>query len=177
MISHLYEDFGTEVASMLDGMFSFIILDKRSNTFYAARDPLGVTPLYIGWGKDGSVWISSEMKCLKDDCARFQQFPPGHFYTSKSGEFSRYFNPEFYLGFEAQPGRIPSKPVDLPALRTAFETAVEKRLMSDVPFGVLLSGGLDSSLVAAIAARKLGAGGAAAENAVVWTFSLRSSHT
>lgn len=70
MISHLYEDHGVAVASMLDGMFSFVVLDKRTNTMYAARDPIGITSLYIGWGKDGSVWVASEMKCLKDECAR-----------------------------------------------------------------------------------------------------------
>lgn len=156
VISHLYEDHGDKVASMLDGMFSFCILDKNTNTFYAARDPIGITSLYIGWGKDGSVWVSSEMKCLKDDCTRFQQFPPGHFYNSKTGTFTRYYNPQFYLNFEATPPVTPSTPYDPKVLREAFEAAVEKRLMSDVPFGVLLSGGLDSSLVAAIAARKIG---------------------
>lgn len=65
VISHLYELYGDEVASMLDGFFAFVILDKRTNTFYAARDPIGITCMYIGWGKDGSVWLSSEMKCLK----------------------------------------------------------------------------------------------------------------
>ena len=65
MISHLYELYGEEVASMLDGFFAFSVLDTRTNTFYAARDPIGVTCLYIGWGRDGSVWLSSEMKCLK----------------------------------------------------------------------------------------------------------------
>lgn len=65
VISHLYELYGEEVASMLDGFFAFVILDKRTNTFYAARDPIGITCMYIGWGKDGSVWLSSEMKCLK----------------------------------------------------------------------------------------------------------------
>jgi asparagine synthase (glutamine-hydrolysing) len=65
VISHLYELHGEQVASMLDGMFSFVVLDKRSGSFYAARDPIGVTSLYIGWGKDGSVWVSSEMKCIK----------------------------------------------------------------------------------------------------------------
>mmetsp|Transcript_25705 Transcript_25705/g.56002 ORF Transcript_25705/g.56002 Transcript_25705/m.56002 type:complete len:581 (+) Transcript_25705:100-1842(+) len=153
VISHLYELHGEEVASMLDGFFAFVVLDKNTNSFYAARDPLGVTCMYIGWGRDGSVWLSSEMKCIKDDCARFQQFPPGHYYSSKTGEFKRYFNPKFYLDHEAKPERFPSTPLDLVALRTAFETSVKKRMMSDVPFGVLLSGGLDSSLVAAIAAR------------------------
>jgi len=156
VISHLYEDYGEQVAGMLDGMFSFVILDKNTNSFYAARDPIGITSLYIGWGKDGSLWVSSEMKCIKDDCARFQQFPPGHYYSSKTGTFVRYYNPRFYLDFEAQPLRCPSTPYDPVVLRHAFEAAVEKRLMSDVPFGVLLSGGLDSSLVASIASRKIG---------------------
>ena len=70
VISHLYEDYGEQVAGMLDGMFSFVILDKNTNSFYAARDPIGITSLYIGWGKDGSLWVSSEMKCIKEDCAR-----------------------------------------------------------------------------------------------------------
>ena len=65
VISHLYELYGEQVASMLDGMFSFTILDKRTNSFYAARDPIGITSCYIGWGADGSVWVSSEMKCIK----------------------------------------------------------------------------------------------------------------
>jgi asparagine synthase (glutamine-hydrolysing) len=65
VISHLYELFGSDVASMLDGFFAFVILDKNNNTFYAARDPIGITCMYIGWGRDGSVWLSSEMKCLK----------------------------------------------------------------------------------------------------------------
>lgn len=155
VISHLYELYGEEVAGMLDGFFAFVVLDTRNNTFYAARDPLGVTCMYIGWGRDGSVWLSSEMKCLKDDCTRFQQFPPGHYYSSKTSSFSRYYNPKFYLDFEAKPQRFPDTPYDPVVLRKAFEASVEKRMMSDVPFGVLLSGGLDSSLVAAIAARKI----------------------
>mmetsp|Transcript_4497 Transcript_4497/g.7583 ORF Transcript_4497/g.7583 Transcript_4497/m.7583 type:complete len:584 (+) Transcript_4497:64-1815(+) len=155
VISHLYELFGNDVASMLDGFFVFVILDTRTNSFYIARDPIGVTCLYIGWGRDGSIWASNEMKCLKDDCTRFQQFPPGHYYSSKTGEFHRYYNPKFLTDFEATPERFPSTPLDLTLLRTTFEASVEKRLMSDVPFGVLLSGGLDSSLVAAVANRVL----------------------
>ncbi|KAI8466925.1 MAG: asparagine synthase [Monoraphidium minutum] len=155
VISHLYEDHGEKVASMLDGMFSFVLLDQNTNSFYAARDPIGITSLYIGWGRDGATWVASEMKCLKDECVRFQQFPPGHYYSSRTGEFTRYYNPQFYLDFEASPQRTPSAPYEPKVLREAFEAAVEKRMMSDVPFGVLLSGGLDSSLVASIAARKI----------------------
>uniref|UniRef100_A0A7S3R4C0 Asparagine synthetase [glutamine-hydrolyzing] n=1 Tax=Dunaliella tertiolecta TaxID=3047 RepID=A0A7S3R4C0_DUNTE len=155
VISHLYEMHGEEVASMLDGFFAFVILDTRDNSFYVARDPFGVTCMYIGWGKDGSLWVSNEMKCLKDDCTRFEQFPPGHYFSSKTNSYTRYFNPQYYLDFEAQPPRYPTGALDLGALRTSFERAVEKRLMSDVPFGVLLSGGLDSSLVASVASRKM----------------------
>lgn len=70
---------------MLDGMFSFVLVDNRDNSFIAARDPIGISPLYYGWGADGSVWFASEMKALKDDCERFEIFPPGHIYSSKAG--------------------------------------------------------------------------------------------
>ncbi|CAI0399956.1 unnamed protein product [Linum tenue] len=134
---------------MLDGMFSFVLLDTRDNSFIVARDAVGITSLYIGWGLDGSIWISSELKGLNDDCEHFQCFPPGHLYSSNNGGFRRWYNPIWFS--EA----IPSSPYDPLALRRAFENAVIKRLMTDVPFGVLLSGGLDSSLVASITARHL----------------------
>jgi hypothetical protein len=69
-------------------------------------DPIGITSLYIGWGRDGATWVASEMKCLKDECVRFQQFPPGHYYSSKTGEFTRYYNPKFYLDFEVGGGGL-----------------------------------------------------------------------
>ncbi|CAI0387684.1 unnamed protein product [Linum tenue] len=134
---------------MLDGMFSFVLLDTRDNSFIVARDAVGITSLYIGWGLDGSIWISSELKGLNDDCEHFQCFPPGHLYSSKNGGFRRWYNPIWFS--EA----IPSSPYDPLVLRRAFENAVIKRLMTDVPFGVLLSGGLDSSLVASITASHL----------------------
>uniref|UniRef100_A0A0E0LA79 Asparagine synthetase [glutamine-hydrolyzing] n=1 Tax=Oryza punctata TaxID=4537 RepID=A0A0E0LA79_ORYPU len=118
VIAHLYEEYGEEFVDMLDGMFAFVLLDTRDKSFIAARDAIGICPLYMGWGLDGSVWFSSEMKALSDDCERFISFPPGHLYSSKTG-------------------------------------AIIKRLMTDVPFGVLLSGGLDSSLVASVVSRHL----------------------
>ncbi|CAA6654745.1 unnamed protein product [Spirodela intermedia] len=152
VIAHLYEEHGENFIDMLDGIFSFVLLDKRNNTFLAARDAIGVTPLYIGWGLDGSVWISSEMKGLNDDCEHFEH------------GFRRWYNPPWFSE------TIPSVPYDPLVLRKAFEDAVIKRLMTDVPFGVLLSGGLDSSLVASVTARHL-AGSKAAEQ---WGTQLHS---
>uniref|UniRef100_A0A1J3HEI5 Asparagine synthetase [glutamine-hydrolyzing] n=1 Tax=Noccaea caerulescens TaxID=107243 RepID=A0A1J3HEI5_NOCCA len=149
VIAHLYEEHGEEFVDMLDGVFSFVLLNTRDNSFMVARDAIGVTPLYIGWGTDGSVWISSEMKGLNEDCEHFEAFPPGNLYSSKSGGFKQWYNPPWYNEI------VPSTPYEPLALRSAFEDAVVKRLMSDVPFGVLLSGGLDSSLVASITARHL----------------------
>ncbi|KAL9994946.1 Asparagine synthetase [glutamine-hydrolyzing] [Helianthus debilis subsp. tardiflorus] len=149
VIAHLYEEHGEDFVDMLDGMFSFVLLDTRNNTYIAARDAIGITSLYIGWGLDGSVWISSELKGLNDDCEHFEVFPPGHLYSSKTGGFKRWYNPLWFAE------TIPSTPYDPLVLRRAFENAVIKRLMTDVPFGVLLSGGLDSSLVASITARYL----------------------
>ncbi|XP_064938036.1 asparagine synthetase [glutamine-hydrolyzing]-like isoform X2 [Musa acuminata AAA Group] len=164
VIAHLYEEYGEGFMDMLDGIFSFVLLDTRDDSFIAARDAIGITPLYIGWGLEGSVWISSEMKGLNDDCKRFEVFPPGHMYTSKGGSHERWYKPPWYA--EA----IPSAPYDPLVLREAFEKAVIKRLMTDVPFGVLLSGGLDSSLVAAVICRHM-AGTSAAEK---WGTQLHS---
>ena len=136
-----------ELPSRLRGMFSVIIYDKRDGSFYAFRDHLGKTPLYMGWAADGSTWLSSEMKGLSANCVRFECFPPGHTFSSKTGAMTRWYNP---------PWMNPSSPFssfDAVALREAFTNAVRRRMMSDVPWGVLLSGGLDSSLVAAVASR------------------------
>lgn len=134
------------MASKLRGMYAMTILDKRTNTFSAIRDHVGIIPLYIGYGSDGSVWIASEMKALAQDCERFEQFPPGHYYSSVTGKLTRWYNPVW---------RAPTEyaPYDATALRQAFEHSVKQHMMSDVPWGVLLSGGLDSSLVASVASR------------------------
>ncbi|KAH0922666.1 LOW QUALITY PROTEIN: hypothetical protein HID58_022684, partial [Brassica napus] len=150
VISHLYEEHGENFVDMLDGVFSFVLLDTRDNSFMVARDAIGVTSLYIGWGLDGSVWISSEMKGLHEDCEHFEVFPPGLLYSSKSGGFKQWYNPPWYNE------SVPSTPYEPLAVRHAFEAAVTKRLMSDVPFGVLLSGGLDSSLLPSLPVTWLG---------------------
>jgi len=144
----LYQQVGIEkFPSMLRGMFSFIIYDKKDNSFYAVRDHVGITPLYIGYGADGSIWISSELKALCSDCARFDQFLPGHYFSSKTNSLTLWYKPLW------RSVDIPNESYNPVILRDAFEKAVKRRMMSDVPWGVLLSGGLDSSLVASIASR------------------------
>jgi asparagine synthase (glutamine-hydrolysing) len=132
----------------LNGIFAFALWDKAAARVLVARDPIGVVPLYWGHDAQGRLRVASELKALVDTCADAAQFPPGHYYDSATGELVRYYQ-QSWRDYDAVQG----KPVDLAELREAFERAVERQLMSDVPYGVLLSGGLDSSLVAAVAAR------------------------
>ncbi|MBW2732320.1 MAG: asparagine synthase B [Deltaproteobacteria bacterium] len=145
VIVHLYEERGPELVAELDGVFAFVLSDQKTGRVLAARDPMGVVPLYWGWGEDGSTWFASELKALEGVCERFEPFPPGHRYAD--GELTRYYEPAWR---ERAACTAQVSPEDL---RGALEKSVVKRLMCDVPYGVLLSGGLDSSLVAAIAAR------------------------
>ncbi|CAJ0913366.1 16632_t:CDS:2 [Entrophospora sp. SA101] len=151
VILHLYAEIGKEVANKLDGIFSFVLLDVNKNRFIAARDPIGVTTLYQGWSSSSpeTVYFASELKALNEDCDQIIPFPPGHIYDSETGETTRYYTPSWWDG-----NLIPRKPIDYTLLRTTLENSVKKRLMSDVPYGVLLSGGLDSSLIASIASRE-----------------------
>jgi asparagine synthase (glutamine-hydrolysing) len=140
VIMPLYEKYGVDCVKHLDGMYAFLLSDEKSGEYYAARDHMGIIPLYIGYGRDGSTWFASEMKALIDECERFELFPPGHYYTSKNpGVFTRWWDP-IYRNLDD----LPTNKVDLAVLRTKFEKAVKDRMMSDVPWGVLLSGGLDS---------------------------------
>jgi asparagine synthase (glutamine-hydrolysing) len=144
---------------MLDGMFSFVLLDETvtPSRIIAARDPIGITTLYQGRSsqRPGAVYFASELKALVDECDDIISFPPGHVYDSTDNSTSRYYKPSWWDGdAESENAPIPSTKADLGLLRKTLEAAVRKRLMSEVPFGVLLSGGLDSSLIAAIAARE-----------------------
>jgi asparagine synthase (glutamine-hydrolysing) len=146
------------VCNHLDGMFSFVLLDESvtPGRIIAARDPVGITTLYQGWNSKlpGTVYFSSELKAIVDDCDKIISFPPGHIYDSQDDSTTRYFQPTWWDGDDTGPnGKVPDTPCDLTRLRKALEAAVAKRLMSEVPYGVLLSGGLDSSLIAAIASR------------------------
>ena len=146
VIVHLYEDFGYEFLNMLDGDFAFVVVN--GDDFIAGRDPLGVKPLYYGVDDRGRIYFASEMKPIADQCKTFSTFPPGHYYTAKTG-FVKYYNP-VYEDYEKA-----TRELDLVAIRESLTEATRKRLMSDVPIGVLLSGGLDSSLTSSIAARLL----------------------
>jgi asparagine synthase (glutamine-hydrolysing) len=146
VILHLYEDHGADFVAQLDGDFAFVLADERTGSYLVARDPIGVVPLYWGWGADGSLWIASELKALADVCQRFQPFPPGHLLID--GKLVRYYDPAW-----RHTERVPTGQPSPAELRQALEQASVKRLMSDVPYGVLLSGGLDSSLVASIVSR------------------------
>lgn len=137
----------------LDGMFSWVLHDKAKNRVVAARDPIGITTFYIGKSSKtpGAVFFASELKCLSDVCDDINSFPPGHVYDSVTDKLTQYFTPKWLV----EPSNIPTTPVDYKLLRLTLERSVRKRLMAEVPFGVLLSGGLDSSLVAAIAQREI----------------------
>ncbi|KAJ2779604.1 asparagine synthetase [Coemansia javaensis] len=154
VILHMYKEIGTEVCGRLDGMFSWALLDRRDPAkprVVAARDPIGITTLYVGRvsAHPETVFIASELKCLNDECNQIDEFPPGHYFDSADGQFHRYFRPDWWA-----PERIPTAAADYRRLREALTAAVRKRLMAEVPYGVLLSGGLDSSLISSIAVRE-----------------------
>lgn len=150
VIVHLYEEFGYDFCNMLDGDWAFVVVD--GDDFIAGRDPMGVKPLYYGLDERGRIYFSSEMKPIADQCKTFATFPPGHYYTQKTG-FVKYYQPEYEDYLKAD------QDLDLDLIRETLTEATRKRLMSDVPIGVLLSGGLDSSLTSAIASRLLAESG------------------
>jgi asparagine synthase (glutamine-hydrolysing) len=143
VLAHLYEVHGEACVERLDGVFAFAAM--RDDDWLVARDPIGVKPLYYGRDALGNLWFASELKALVGRCAWYKVFPPGHVYTRRGGLRRWYDRPWLAGGSDYRR--------DVAGLRERFEAAVDKRLMSDVPLGVLLSGGLDSSLVAALAAR------------------------
>ena len=146
VILYLYDEFGPRCAEMISGIFAFVLYDQKTKQYFAARDHIGIVPLYIGWDKEGAVYFASEMKALDKFCSRIEEFPPGHYYLGKENRFVKWYKPSWATS-------IPEKKVSLPRLRSELERSVKRQLMSDVPYGVLISGGLDSSLIAAIASR------------------------
>jgi asparagine synthase (glutamine-hydrolysing) len=147
----LFEKYDIDTPNHLDGMFAWVLFDKKADRIVAARDPIGITTLYMGKTSKSprTRYFASELKCIVDECDEIIAFPPGHIYDSNTDEITRYFNPTWWNG-----DKIPTKHVDYKQVRETLELAVRKRLMAEVPYGVLLSGGLDSSLIASIAARE-----------------------
>jgi len=145
-----------------------VIYDETNKEFIAYRDPMGICPLYWGKRADGSYWFASEMKALEGVVENYEIFPPGHVFRSSTGTLERWYQP-LWMDMNS----TPTNPADLTLIRETFVNSVVKRLMSDVPLGVLLSGGLDSSLVASVATRHLKeANNAFDTNAKLHTFSI-----
>ncbi len=148
VINALYLEHGPAGVALLNGIYAFALWDSQQGRYLIARDPLGVCPLYWGHDGDGRLMVASEMKALARHCPDVSVFPPGHVYDSSTGELT-FFHQRAWRDYDAVKG----KTVTPQELREGFEQAVHRQLMTDVPYGVLLSGGLDSSLVAACAAR------------------------
>ena len=130
----------------LSGIFAFALYDEERDEFLIARDPIGVIPLYIGYDSDGTVYVASELKALEGQCERYEPFLPGHYYWSKEPGMKRYYQRD-WMAYEA----VKDNEASTDAIRESLTAAVKRQLMSDVPYGVLLSGGLDSSVISALA--------------------------
>lgn len=156
VILALYRRYGTDFIERLSGIFAFALYDEERDEFLIARDPIGVIPLYIGRDADGTLYCASELKALEGLCDEYESFLPGHYYWSREGEMRRWYRRD-WTDYDAVRDRYASLPADeawqaqVADVRTALEAAVRRQLMSDVPYGVLLSGGLDSSVISAVA--------------------------
>ena len=146
VILALYRDKGINFLEDINGIFAFALYDEEKDAFLIARDPIGVIPLYIGYDSDGTVYVASELKALEGHCERYEPFLPGHYYWSEEPGMKRYYHRDWFE-YEA----VKDNEASVDAIRDALTAAVKRQLMSDVPYGVLLSGGLDSSVISSIA--------------------------
>lgn len=146
VILALYREKGIGFLEDLNGIFSFVLYDEERDEFLIARDPIGVIPLYIGYDGDGTVYVASELKALEGQCERYEPFLPGHYYWSGKPGLTPYYIRD-WMKYDA----VKDHAASVEAIHDALEAAVKRQLMSDVPYGVLLSGGLDSSVISAIA--------------------------
>ena len=144
VIIPLFKEYGKDLLNHLNGIFSFFLYDKLENAFFVARDPIGVIPLYMGKDKNGTSYFSSEMKSLVGKCQNIKEFPPGHYMTNNDTKPIKYYKKN-WMSFDNIKNYNSKKD-----LNNSLENAVKRQLMSDVPFGVLLSGGLDSSIISSI---------------------------
>ncbi|MCH7962762.1 MAG: asparagine synthase B [Bacteroidetes bacterium] len=145
VINALYREKGTEFLDELNGIFSFVLYDNKSKSYLIARDHIGIVPLYTGYDEHGNFYIASEMKAIINVCKTIKEFPPGHYLFSKEGKLKRYYK-RSWNDFS----NVKNNKTDKKLLKRGLEEAVHRQLMSDVPYGLLLSGGLDSSIIAAI---------------------------
>lgn len=145
IILALYQEKGAELLDYLNGIFAFILYDEEQDAYLIGRDHIGIIPLYHGHDEHGNYYVASEMKALTPVCKTISEFPPGHFLWSKQGKPVRYYKRD-WMDYDA----VKDNRTDKAALKEALESAVHRQLMTDVPYGVLLSGGLDSSVISAI---------------------------
>ena len=146
IILALYKEKGVNFIDDLNGIFGFVLYDEVNDEYLIARDHMGIIPLYMGWDKHGTFYISSELKALDGVCNKIEIFPPGHFMSSKDNKLVRWYDRD-WMNFDY----VKDNNTSIDDLQIALENAVHRQLMSDVPYGVLLSGGLDSSITSALA--------------------------
>ncbi|MBP6526944.1 MAG: asparagine synthase B [Prevotella sp.] len=146
VILALYREKGINFLEDINGIFAFALYDAEKDEFLIARDPIGVIPLYIGYDDDGKIYVASELKALEGNCDRYEVFLPGHYYSSREGKMKRYYTRD-WMDYD----NVKDNKASVKEIHDAMEDAVKRQLMSDVPYGVLLSGGLDSSVISAIA--------------------------
>jgi asparagine synthase (glutamine-hydrolysing) len=148
VILALYQEKGVDFLDDLNGIFGFVLYDVEKDLYLVGRDHIGIIPLYMGWDAHGQFYVASELKALEGYCVKIQEFPPAHYLLSTEGEVKRWWNRD-WMDYE----NVKDNTSSVDELRKAMEDAVQRQLMSDVPYGVLLSGGLDSSITSALAKR------------------------
>ncbi len=154
VILALYREKGIDFLEDISGIFAFVLYDEEKDAYLIARDPIGVIPLYIGYDDDGTVYVASELKALEGQCQRYEPFLPGHYAYGKLKikneklQMERYYHRD-WMSYDA----VKDHDASSEDIRQALRAAVKRQLMSDVPYGVLLSGGLDSSVISAVAER------------------------
>lgn len=151
VILALYRERGDGFLDELDGIFAFALYDVERDEYLIARDPIGVIPLYYGYDKEGRLYVASELKALEGQCDSYSVFPPGHVLTKRDTKPRRYYERDWF-SYDS----VKDNPASVDELREALEASVRRQMMSDVPYGVLLSGGLDSSIISAVAQKYAG---------------------
>lgn len=151
VILALYRERGDGFLDELDGIFAFALYDVERDEYLIARDPIGVIPLYYGYDKEGRLYVASELKALEGQCDSYSVFPPGHVLTKGDAKPRRYYERDWFSY-----DNVKDNPASVDELREALEASVRRQMMSDVPYGVLLSGGLDSSIISAVAQKYAG---------------------